>query len=93
MDTVDQAARYWREMANESIEAAKRELDAHSFNFAINRIYYASFYTASAALLVRGLEFKKHSGVRAAFHRVGFWHRRSFRGAGAKHLHVPEYSP
>jgi hypothetical protein len=69
MDTIGQAAHYWREMAIESLKAAKRELDAQSFNFAVNRIYYASFYIVSAILLVRGLEFKKHSGVRAAFHK------------------------
>jgi hypothetical protein len=35
----------------------------------MNRLYYAAFYGASAALLEREQSFKKHSGVRAAFHR------------------------
>jgi hypothetical protein len=35
----------------------------------MNRIYYAAFYAASAALLERRASFKKHTGVRAAFHR------------------------
>lgn len=37
--------------------------------FAMNRVYYAAFYAVSAALLERGASFKKHSGVRSAFHR------------------------
>jgi uncharacterized protein (UPF0332 family) len=35
----------------------------------MNRVYYAAFYAVSAALLDRRSSFKKHSGVRAAFHR------------------------
>jgi uncharacterized protein (UPF0332 family) len=37
--------------------------------FAVNRLYYAAFYAVSAALLERQRSFRKHSGVRAAFHR------------------------
>lgn len=36
----------------------------------MNRIYYAAFYGASAALLDREVSFKKHAGVRSAFHRL-----------------------
>lgn len=35
----------------------------------MNRLYYAMFYGESAALFERRLSFKKHSGVRSAFHR------------------------
>lgn len=35
----------------------------------MNRLYYAAFYGVSAALLERRQSFRKHSGVRAAFHR------------------------
>ena len=35
----------------------------------MNRLYYAAFYGVGAALLERRLSFKKHTGVRAAFHR------------------------
>ena len=45
------------------------EMDAGRFSFAINRIYYACFYSVSALLLKSGIQFKKHSGVRAAFHK------------------------
>jgi uncharacterized protein len=35
----------------------------------MNRLYYAAFYGVSAVLLERQQSFRKHSGVRAAFHR------------------------
>jgi len=60
---------YWWSKAEASLSSAKRELDANEYNFAMNRIYYAAFYAVSAALLNRGTSFKKHTGVRAAFHR------------------------
>ncbi len=61
--------RYWWSKAEESLASAQREFDAGAFAFAMNRIYYAAFYAVSAALLDRQTSFKKHSGVRAAFHR------------------------
>jgi uncharacterized protein (UPF0332 family) len=61
--------RYWWSRAQESLEAAKRELAAGSAIFAMNRAYYALFYAVSALLLEEGHQFKKHSGVRAAFNR------------------------
>ncbi|MCK4225868.1 HEPN domain-containing protein [candidate division WOR-3 bacterium] len=60
---------YWWTKAEESLSSAKRELKAESLEFAVNRLYYSVFYAASAALLARKLTFKKHSGVRAAFHQ------------------------
>jgi uncharacterized protein (UPF0332 family) len=56
-------------MAQDSLQSARREMAAGMLHFAINRAYYALFYAASAALLERHREFKKHAGVRAAFHR------------------------
>lgn len=64
------AVRYWWKKAEESLESAHRELKAESYSYAMNRIYYAAFYGASAALLDRQVSFKKHSGVRSAFHRL-----------------------
>ena len=32
---------YWWDRAQESLEAARRELAADSYNFAMNRVYYA----------------------------------------------------
>lgn len=62
-------ARYWWSTGEESLASARREFQAGSYGFAANRLYYAAFYAVSAALLERQLTFKKHSGVRAAFHR------------------------
>lgn len=59
---------YWWEKAHESLASAEREFDASAFVFAINRIYYAAFYAVSAALLSKGVTFKKHSAVRSSFH-------------------------
>jgi uncharacterized protein (UPF0332 family) len=61
--------RHWWKMAQESLQSARREAEVGTLHFAINRAYYALFYAASAALLERRREFKRHSGVRAAFHR------------------------
>ncbi len=61
--------RYWWSKAEESLASAQREVEAGVLAYAMNRIYYAAFYAVSAALLDRQTSFKKHSGVRAAFHR------------------------
>lgn len=61
--------RYWWSKAEESLASAQREFAAGSFTFAVNRLYYAAFYGVCAALLERRKSFRKHSGVRAAFHR------------------------
>lgn len=61
--------RYWWSKALDSLASARRELEAGSYAFAMNRVYYAAFYGVSAVLLERQETFRKHSGVRAAFHR------------------------
>ena len=68
-DPRSDVVRYWWSKAEESLASARRELVAGSNLFAVNRLYYAAFYGVSAVLLDRQLSFKKHSGVRAAFHR------------------------
>jgi uncharacterized protein (UPF0332 family) len=64
-----EVVRYWWDKALESLSAARRECAAGAYDFAINRAYYALFYTVSALLLEEGHHFRKHSGVRAAFNR------------------------
>ncbi len=61
--------RYWVQKAEESLASARREFEAESLTFAINRLYYVVFYAVSALLMEHDLLFKKHSGVRAAFHK------------------------
>jgi len=41
--TKAEAVRYWRDKALESLTAARRELSAGAYAFAINRAYYALF--------------------------------------------------
>lgn len=55
--------------AEEALESADAERKAGRNRFAMNRIYYACFYAASAVLLVDGRHFVKHKGVRTAVHR------------------------
>lgn len=40
--------RYWWSKAEDSLSPAWREFKAGSFSFAMNRLYYASFYGVSA---------------------------------------------
>jgi uncharacterized protein (UPF0332 family) len=61
--------RYWWSKAEESLASPRREFEAGSFSFAMNRLYYAAFYGVSALLMEHDLSSKKHSGVRAAFHQ------------------------
>ena len=61
--------RYWWSKALDSLASARREFEAGSYSFAMNRLYYASFYGVSAVLLERWQSFRKHSGVRVAFRR------------------------
>jgi len=61
--------KYWMAKAYESLQSARSEEQAGRFVFAVNRGYYACFYSASAVLLREGEKFSKHTGVRAAVHR------------------------
>lgn len=62
-------ARYWWEKAERSLASAEHEYNMGAYDFAVSRIYYCAFYAVSAWLVEQGKTFKKHSGVRAAFHR------------------------
>jgi uncharacterized protein len=61
--------RYWRLKGQDSLASARREFEAGSYSFAMNRVYYAAFYGVCALLLERQQSFRKHTGVRTAFHR------------------------
>jgi uncharacterized protein (UPF0332 family) len=60
---------FWGDKAAESLQSAQSEFAAGRLTFAVNRAYYACFYSASALLLKDGRKFVKHSGVRAVLHR------------------------
>lgn len=55
--------------AQEALQDAKLLLDAGRHRAAANRMYYASFYGALAALLTKGLQYSKHSATIASFDR------------------------
>ncbi len=58
-DQRAEIVRYWWSKAQESLVSARRELQAGSYTFAMNRIRYAAFYAVSAALLERRLQSGK----------------------------------
>jgi len=68
-DRRSEMVQYWWSKALDSMASARREFEAGSYSYAMNRLYYAVFYAVSAALLGRQRSFRKHSGVRAAFPR------------------------
>ena len=48
-----EVVRYWLEKAEESMASARREFEAGSLAFAMNRLYYSAFYAVSALLMAR----------------------------------------
>jgi uncharacterized protein (UPF0332 family) len=59
--------RLWLDKTHESVRAAELMAENGLLKSAISRAYYAMFYVATALLLGRGLRFKSHSAVIAAF--------------------------
>ena len=68
-DTENMTAyiRYRLEKAQEVYGAAQVLCDANQWNSAVNRLYYACFYSASALLLNKHISAKTHSGVIGQF--------------------------
>lgn len=61
--------RYRMDRASATIEEAVLLLDKQHVASAVNRLYYACYYAASALLLKSGLSFRRHSGLLSAFNR------------------------
>ena len=53
-----EVVRYWWSKALESLASARREFEASSYSFAMNRLYYAAFYAVCAVLLERRESFE-----------------------------------
>ena len=53
--------------ANRAVLAAESLLKGGHNDFSGSRAYYAMFYAAEALLVERGLQFRKHGSVHAAF--------------------------
>lgn len=66
-DDMTAFVRYRIEKAEEAYVAAKILYDAAQWNAAINRLYYACFYAASAVLMDRHIGAKSHAGVLGMF--------------------------
>ncbi len=64
-DIVD----YWIEKSHKSLKSAILEYNQGYLDFAVNRLYYAVFYITNAYFFKKEKYFKKHSGLRANFHR------------------------
>lgn len=54
--------------ASETLEEARYNFDGKHYNLAINRLYYACFYAASALLINNKVEASTHAGVKSQFH-------------------------
>ena len=60
---------YRVQQARDALLASQVLIDAHLFRDAINRAYYAIFYSVLALLVTRRLGTSKHSGALALFNR------------------------
>ena len=60
----------WLEKSDDSLQSAKIELKEGHTVFALNRIYYACFYAATALLLKGGKQYSKHSAAAADLNRL-----------------------
>ncbi len=60
---------YRLERAKATLRDAEILAGAGSLHGAVNRLYYACFYTVSALLLSEGQSRSKHTGVRALFEK------------------------
>ncbi len=58
---------YRMEQAREALQDADLLLNAGRYRATANRLYYACFYAAVAALLTKRLQYSKHSAVIAFF--------------------------
>ena len=67
IDEVNDFIDYRLRKADEVYKAAVILYNAQQWNSAVNRLYYACFYAASALLLKRGIGAKSHGGAIAKF--------------------------
>jgi len=65
--TVADLSKYRLERAKEDLLAGANALSSGDFRVCANRAYYAIFHAARAVLILKGMDFKKHSAVIAHF--------------------------
>lgn len=56
--------KYRMQNAHDTIDEVRVHNEHGFYNTAVNRIYYACYYAASALLIAHGIEVKSHDGVR-----------------------------
>ena len=63
---------YRLDRAQHTLEEADYMRTGNYFNAAVNRLYYACFYAASALLVAKGIEAATHNGVKTmlSFHFI-----------------------
>ncbi len=77
--------------SNKSMRAASLMMDNGFYNEAINRIYYACFYTATAILFKNNIEAKTHTGVRTMMHKHFIQNNLISQSDGAFYSDIFEY--
>ena len=65
--TLKDLSEYRLTKAAETLETARRDLDAGDFASANNRAYYCIFHAMRAVIALDGEDYKKHSAVIARF--------------------------
>jgi len=60
---------HWVAKARDDLGSAQVNLQSGRLSNAVRDIYFACFYVVSAFFMQEGKAFKKHSQVRASFHR------------------------
>jgi uncharacterized protein (UPF0332 family) len=66
----DALIKYRIDRANETIVEAKEALESNHLNLAVNRIYYACFYSTEALMLTRDFSTKDHGVLKGEFNKV-----------------------
>ena len=65
--TLIALSKYRLAKAEETLETAKRDMNAEDFASANNRAYYCIFHAMRAVIALDGEDYKKHSAVIARF--------------------------
>jgi uncharacterized protein (UPF0332 family) len=63
-DNYEALSRYRQERAHETLAEIPYLREQGYYNTAVNRLYYACYYAATAILIANGIEVKSHDGVR-----------------------------
>ncbi|RZB35549.1 MAG: hypothetical protein SRB2_03005 [Desulfobacteraceae bacterium Eth-SRB2] len=66
--------RYWWLKVQDSLSSARREFEAGSYSFAMNRLYYAAFYVTVHRFRVQrsGLKTKKALKIQSPHYKCSF---------------------